>query len=291
MQSEGASISHINELLSSLHHSLAPVTRSQSRANEKKDPAAVPPALFAPTPLASLVVEGMDEDQIWAQLDLRVQNVADALDFVLENEEPDDEEGQDGSEEDEGEDDDGDLDDERLRAFLKVLENGEDVDFGALGYDMDVDDILDDGSDPNEEGSQDEGSQDEGHDSGEGTGSELEGEEGDEDVTPLRDPEADSDDDDRPGSTPAISGKRIIMKRRGKGHPELDDGFFDLSAFNSETERAEARSSSKGRLGGDEDSDSDDVSVDLFAPVDRDDFEIEEEDEHNESGTRGYRNS
>jgi len=286
VQSEVASISHINALLSSLHHSLAPMTRSKSKANDKKDPAAVPRALFVPTPLASLVVEGMDEDQIWAQLDIRLQNVADALHIVLENGEPGDEEDQDGSEEDEDEDDDGYLDDERLKEVLRALENGEDVDFDALGYDMDVDDILDD--DPNEEGCQDEGSQDEGDDSGEGTGSELE-EEGDEGITPLRDPEEDTDHG-RPGSMLAISGKRITLKRRGKGHPELDDGFFDLSAFNFETERAEARSSSKGRLGGDVDSDSDDVSVDLFAPVDQDDFE-EEHEEHDESGMCGYRDS
>ena len=281
MQSEAASISHINELLSSLHHSLAPVTRSKSKANEKKDPAAVPRALFEPTPLASLVVEGMDEDQVWAQLDLRVQKVADALHFVLENGELGNEEDQDGSEEDEGEDDEDDLDNERLKDVLRALENGEDVDFDALGYDMDVDDILeDDDSDPNEEGSQDEE-----YESGEGTGSELEEEEGDEGVTPLRDPEADSDDD-RSGSMLAISGKRITTKRRAKVHPELDDGFFDLSAFNFETERAESRSSSKGRLGGDDDSDSDDMSVDLFAPVDLQD-NFEEEDEDNGSGMCG----
>ncbi|KAL1739173.1 hypothetical protein HDZ31DRAFT_69214 [Schizophyllum fasciatum] len=57
--------------------------------------------------------------------------------------------------------------------------------------------------------------------------------------------------------------------RRARGHPKLDDGFFDLAVFKAETEAAEARCVSRGRLDDEDgsDEDGDDMSVDLFAPV------------------------
>ena len=52
----------------------------------------------------------------------------------------------------------------------------------------------------------------------------------------------------------------------------MDDGFFSLAEFNAETEEAEARDVSKGRLGQDDDEDDDDNDaddhVDIFAAVD-----------------------
>jgi U3 small nucleolar RNA-associated protein MPP10 len=60
-------------------------------------------------------------------------------------------------------------------------------------------------------------------------------------------------------------------RRRGKGPTsELDDGFFSLNSFKAEIEKMEAKSSSRGHLAAEDDSEEEDFDneVDLFAPVD-----------------------
>lgn len=60
-------------------------------------------------------------------------------------------------------------------------------------------------------------------------------------------------------------------KSKKGSYSKLDDGFFDLASFNAETEEAEAKHVSGGRLGSnledEDDSESDVDSVDYFAAV------------------------
>lgn len=208
----------------------------------------------------------MDEDQIWAQLDLRAKNICNTLELVLEG----------GSSEDEdsiGDAPVGDDEDERLKAMLEAMESGKDIDINALRDDIDMDDPLFDEDAYMDESGEEEDIEEESSESGDA-------EDLDEGVMDLRDPSSgeESGEDDSHDLLRSHKPKR----RKHKGHAELNDGFFDLASFNAETERAEAKSSSRGHLGAEEDSDSD-MSVDLFAPVDREE-NFDEEDLENPGG-------
>ncbi|KAJ7660945.1 U3 small nucleolar ribonucleoprotein complex, subunit Mpp10 [Mycena polygramma] len=248
LQAENDSRPHIVELLASLSPSEAPQTRSQATKKRKRSssPSPPPPPIFEPTPIASLYTENMDDDQIWAQLDLRMKPVCDMLEFALDAEPSQEEElGDSESETDE-------FVDEQILQQMRALDRG--------GDEMEVDDFDDEGEDvESEEETDDDG------DLGE-------------DVTGLRDS---SSDDDDASETEAWSAPLRKRKSSAGSKTGLDDGFFDLASFNAETEEAEARKVSKGRL--DED-DSDDESVDLFAPVDAaENFDEEDEDNAGEA--------
>lgn len=68
------------------------MTRSQSSANGKRKRSPSPPApkvAFERTPLTCLYMQGLDRDQIWAQLELRAQSICKMLEFALDGtEEP-----------------------------------------------------------------------------------------------------------------------------------------------------------------------------------------------------------
>nr|GAT44214.1 predicted protein [Mycena chlorophos] len=235
VSSENESRPLITDFLASLAPSEAPQTRSHASKKRKRDPSPSPPpapTLFETTPIASLFTEGMDDEQIWAQLDLRLKNVCSMLDFALEAESPEDEE-------DELEENADEMDEEMLER-LSAFENGEmDEDFEEEDEELE----------PEDEGSDD-------------------GDLGEE-ITDLRDPSSDEDMEvQKPHS------------RRGKSKrtSELDDDFFDLTAFNAETEEAEAGTVSKGRLNADDDSEEDDDPIDLFAAVHEDNFDEEDEE-------------
>ncbi|KAH9946645.1 Mpp10 protein [Amylocystis lapponica] len=270
LRSEARSRAHIAELLSSISPDLAPQTRSQTskrkRSPDPRTPANVP--ALRETPLTELFVDGMSEDQLWAQLELRAKNVCDVLEYVL-----------DGA----GVGNDSDDDEDGVGAAKKrklLVDGGLDMEL-----DMDEDmmglDSEDEDEEEEEDGDSESDDTDESEDEGAGEDGEL-----DEAVVELRDP-SDEEEDlhldldlDRPSSF--AGGKRKAgQNRKHGGHPELDDGFFDLAEFNAETEAAEARAVSKGRLGKD-DSDEDedeDEPVDLTAPVDDDPLDEEDDPE------------
>lgn len=269
IQSELASRSHINDFISSLEPSHAPQTRSQVQAEGKRKrrsstPPAKPEITFEITPLSYLFVEGMTEDQVWAQLDLRTKNICDILDLALVGEEEEDRDIEIAVSQE-----------ARLQMALTASKNGEEVDFDG------VDDILgeDEDEDLNEHPSLDEMEDDQSGEDDSGNLDELE-----EGIMILQDPSSDDDSEDED----AVHTGKATPAPRGKKHKthSLDDGFFNLASFNAETELAEARSSSGGRLGGSEESDEDDMSVDLFAPIQNDNFE--EDDLENDPGGNTY---
>jgi U3 small nucleolar RNA-associated protein MPP10 len=212
----------------------------------------------------------MTEDQIWAQLDLRTKNICDILDLALE--------AGTGEEDEEGDVEITTSSEARLQMALEALERGEEVDFDSL------EDVLseDEGdNDLDDDVSLDEMEEDE-DEAGEGASADLDDlEEG---VMDLHDPSSEDDSGDESNSYPGREKKRSRGKQRNVHG--LNDGFFDLASFNAETEQAEARSSSRGRLGGEESDNDDDMSVDLFAPIQGDNFE--EDDLENDPGGNAY---
>lgn len=190
----------------------------------------------------------MSEDQVWEQLDLRNKNICQMLELILDGP---------------GEDEDPESSTERLRHALELDNFPDEMDSDSDSSDEDDDD---------------------GDDEIDDTGSESGGAEDNmtEDVMGLRDSPSseDGDQNELPSVTDVMSKCNISLAKSQRSHGPLDDGFFNLASFNAETERAEAKTSSRGHLGEDSDSDSDDISVDLFAPLDHsghsEDAEIED---------------
>lgn len=229
--------------------------------------------LFEPTPITSLFVDGMDDEQVWAQLDLRTKAICRMLDFVLEGAS----EGAEAEELSEEESDEEPFMDEdtelKFRAAIQAYQNGE--------HDGDINDVLaqfglgEDGDEDMEGEWEDEDEDEDGFgmsdDRDEDAEEGEEEEEGEEGISPLRDHELEQGNRKKPLLPPS-------RKQKGKfPSSELDDDFFNLAEFNADTERAEAKYSTRGRLSGD-DSDEEEMDVDLFANVDLNDGDEDGED-------------
>jgi U3 small nucleolar RNA-associated protein MPP10 len=236
LNSESQAQPHISALLASFSPRQAPVTRSQTSAIGKRkrspSPPPAPKDAFERTPLTCLYVQDLDKDQIWAQLELRAQNVCKMLDYAL-----------DGTE--------------------KPTENG---------ITSNADNLEEDSSEEEEEEDDDDLTYEESDDNSEaeeGSRGSSEGVPFEEGVTGLRDPSVDSDGeeeelvrDSRVSSSATPSGTK-------GDHSGLDDGFFNLEEFNAETEEVEAAFVSNGALNADSDDiASDEDDIDYFASVD-----------------------
>ena len=248
--------------MTSLTWSETPQTRSRANKEAEKPISQLPDKnLFDSTPLKSLYVDGMDDEQIWEQLDLRTNTICRVLDFVLEGELETEQKAT-------GDEDEYDA---RLLKALKDLER----------EGVDLDDLMGEDS----ESSSDQPSS-QSQSSGSQSGSELEDDEEEESYSSLHDPSEDENDDDKVEPSVLHSLNQSSQKKRSRNAAvsELDDDFFNLAEFNADTERAEAKSSSKGRLAEDDESDED-MDIDLFARIDPVENFDEEDLEGNPDGT------
>ncbi|EJU03100.1 Mpp10 protein [Dacryopinax primogenitus] len=241
---------------------LSPTPPSPSVAGKKRkrSPSPLPTKLdsgIQPTPLSELFIQGMDEHQVWEQLELRARRVCAMASGLLETSN-----GMDLTGEDEGINasdmmdllDDDDMEEE-------MEDNDEDDD--------DDDDDMDSNEDPSltEDETEEEEESEEGGDPEAGYG-----QEGVEDLRDEKD-EDEEDDDDLSAPHPNLNApgslsRKPSLRKRPK-HPTLDDDFFSIDDFNRETEAMEARTRSAGRLGDDEEEEMDE-DLDLFAAVEDD---------------------
>ena len=267
LKTEADAARHIDSFMQSLHPNEAPKTRSMTRAESAigaakgkgktatSDTANTAHRTFSQTPLDALHVDGAQESQIWAQLDLRAGALCDMLSSILEEEVPDEE-------------------DEPAASKQKRAVVSSDADEDSDEEDLDMDNIdAADNSDEASDDASDEESQDETSfsDLDELLSSDEEGETDTEHTEPLHDPSDDSDSESDAAPAPKTSlkkGKGVLPT--AKPGSSLDDGFFSLSDFNAETEAAESRSRSSGRLNDDSDEEDED-EVDFFAPVPEED--------------------
>ena len=219
----------------------------------------------------------MNEEQIWEQLDLRTKTICRVLDFVLEGEL--EEEGKNGdTETDDDDEDEGENKEDKTRRLLKALE-----DLEGEGIDMDEDEGEDEGENKDDETRRllkaledlegkgidmDDVMDEESESFDQSSGSDVEDNEGDEKFSSLHDPSEDEGDSEV-GPVLRSPNQPYSPKKRGRKAvaSELDDDFFNLAEFNADSERAEAKSSSKGRLAEDDESDED-TDIDMFASVD-----------------------
>ncbi len=211
------------------------MTRSQTSVNGKRKRSPSPPPapkedVFGRTPLTCLYVQGLDKDQVWAQLELRAQNVCKMLEYALDGTEEPTEHGimstTDNLEQNSSEEEEDDSDSSYVES--------------------------DDSSKMDEEpgGSDDEGLLEEG-------------------VTGLRDPSVDLDGEEKElvGDSHVSSSATPLGTK--DDHSGLNDGFFNLEEFNAETEEAEVGFVSNGALNADlDDVASDEDDIDYFTSID-----------------------
>ena len=204
------------------------------------------------TPLSSLFISNMDQDQVWAQLDLKASNVCKTMVELFGPDIPEESGGQ----------EDGDDSEEDEDGSDNVLDGMDDFNNMDVGSEDDLD------------GEDSEGDSSEGPASPEDEDEDGEDQDQNEDeMVSLREEEdedeSESDEDGSDSLEESENGR--TTKGRGRRHAELDDDFFNLSEFNAETMESESRRVTRGRLGrsddGDDDDEEEEEEIDLFAPV------------------------
>lgn len=246
--------------------------RSRQQAEEAEP--AKPEEVLPYTPLSVLTVDGLDPEQIWAQLELRNEGVCKVVKEVGTGEEPEmDEDEEGGSEEDDSEEmgSDEEMSVEEWNRMMAEggyeegdsasgSDEGSDEEDSEEGSEVDSeeDDTVqfEDGTrigdsdsemdeDDDEEDDEDEDEEDEEDDEEEGD----DDEDDEDDDEEAGNPDVDMDDEDGLFPTAGPS------KRKKAKHPTLDDEFFSIDDFNRMTEEQEAERVTSGRLGGDEEDD------------------------------------
>ncbi|WVQ78616.1 hypothetical protein IAT38_000702 [Cryptococcus sp. DSM 104549] len=287
-------------LLSILEPPTVNLRSSKGKAAAPPPPPTDPETFLPYTPLVELTTDGLDPEQVWAQLELRTEGITKVIKEVGSNdrdEEDDDEKG-------DLEDSDEDMTVEEFRQMLmesgeEGVENLTDEEIQML---MDMSDS--EGSEDDEEGSEEDSEEhseeesdeeegikfrddseelsmgsDEGEEDDEEDDDEEDEEDDDEDVEmgsddeELDEDEEDEEDDgenteevdgaESDDDEAALLGIGSSKPRKGR-HPTLDDQFFSIDQFNKETEELEAGRLTSGALGGDEDDDEDLADVSNF---------------------------
>ena len=249
-----------------------PKTRAQARQAKKRKRSPSPETVkrkgnpirqaadsLMPTQLQELHLPGMEDAQIWAQLELRghvITNVVEALfegvwDDPMKALDEDEDASEEGSEEDE------------------VPMEGMDIDTEDSSPDEDENEEW---LDLPEEAAADEDDDTSGDENMPEHITQLTGSSNEDEGLLLA-----GLDLDRPSRVK--KGKQSHRTQPRNRHPTLDDDFFSIAHFNKEIEAAEAQSKSRGRL----DEDSDEESIDLFQPVPEED-ELADQDAHAEEG-------
>jgi U3 small nucleolar RNA-associated protein MPP10 len=272
LQVENNAFEHIRELLESfatVMEDVTPKTRAQTRQAKKRKRSPSPddeavkrngnPMLqsadsLMPTQLQELHLSCMEDEQIWAQLELRGQTITNVVEALFDGAWDDPLKALDeDDEEDDEEDSEGEL-------------SIEGMDINMEG-DSPEEDEADEGLDLPDEAAAEEDDDTSGDENMPEHITQL-ANSGDEDeellLTGL--------DLDRPSRS-----RQPRQSRPRNRHPTLDDSFFSIVDFNEEIEAAEARSKGRGRL----DEDSDEESVDLFHAVPEGD-ELADQDGHME---------
>jgi len=251
VQEEKASLPYISALLD------ACVPRGQQSGKRKRanDGSISQHPLFPPTELNELVLEGMGNDQIWHQLELRSAKLARVLDHVISSG-PEDADEEESEEENEKDAEDLNDDDE---AWNEEDDEEEESDEGFAGA-SDLSDV-----DPNEVYYEPLHTEEMQH---------------------MRKKEKEkqemmqmygvSDPALYDALTSASSDDEEEEEDKGKPrHPTLDDDFFSIDEFNRLTEAQERQEhSSRAHLSGEEEEEDMD-GIDLFAPLDEDEGEDE----------------
>lgn len=297
MTLEESSHAQIHPFLASIAEPTPIQLRSTAKGTGKgkePSPARMEPENVLPhTPLSELTTSGLEQEQIWEQLELRAPGYIKVAKEIVsaggrpemdmdEMEEMAEEDEEEGSDEDMTEEEFrkmlsegelGDLTDEQIEEMMKEAEAEGDSDEDSDDDEEEEDEEDDEDDDEDEEGDSLEGSDED----------EVEFEDGtkigsDEDEDLLDDDEEEGDDDDdeeddeededevdiEMGSEEEFSldgnedgEQEQAGPSRRKRHPTLDDQFFSIDDFNRMTEEAEATNLSSGRLDDDEEEELD----------------------------------
>ncbi|WWC89717.1 uncharacterized protein L201_004642 [Kwoniella dendrophila CBS 6074] len=274
-------------------------TKSKKQQNDEKEEeqeGEVNVESFLPyTPLSVLTVEGLDPEQIWAQLELRAESISKVVKEVGSGD-PTNNIDEEDALQDLEEDDEDEMDEMTIEEFRQMLiESGEkqaefmsNEDLKDLMDEMDQEDSDDDSDSDDDDDGSDEDDEDEDEDEDgeldglkfkddeddEISGSDEEEEEVEEDDNDDEDDidmddfgsQEDEDEEDKneedeneeDGESALFGAGPSQPNRKGKkAHPTLDDEFFSIDDFNRQTEELEAGRLTSGKLRGDEDDEED----------------------------------